>query len=427
MSARVIWVVREAGLGAQRQVARPRAAGRQAPAPVRQPARTATTSPPGRPGRSGRPGAGARGARVDTRPRVRMTGAQRRQQLIDVGRELFGRRGYEATSIEELAARAVGEQARGLRALRRQGGALRRRRRAGDAAACSTGSPPRCPPAGTPGSCSSGRPWCCSTTSRTTPTASGCSPGTRRSPTRRGTTPRCSARRAHEVEHLLAAQFRRTATTRALAGLYSQALVGMVALVGAWWLEDRSPGQARGGRAPGEPGLERHGPPRRRTRRPASTATARPLSPGSDAGGRRARGRAPRAPSGTPRAGELGGQPARRRPRRRASAATVGPEPLTSAAAAPAAVAASSARRSSGRRASAGACRSLARAGGQRLRRAAAQRGEHRVRRGQLRRRRAPGPSARSRSSSRVDGRGGQTLPRDAEHPVPRPPGEHRG
>src|SRR5438128_1067857 len=40
------------------------------------------------------------------RPRVRMTGAQRRQQLLNIGRELFGRRGYEATSIEEIAARA---------------------------------------------------------------------------------------------------------------------------------------------------------------------------------------------------------------------------------------------------------------------------------------------------------------------------------
>jgi len=35
-----------------------------------------------------------------------MTGAQRRQQLLDVGREVFAQRGYEATSIEELAARA---------------------------------------------------------------------------------------------------------------------------------------------------------------------------------------------------------------------------------------------------------------------------------------------------------------------------------
>ena len=35
-----------------------------------------------------------------------MTGAQRRQQLLDVGREVFAQRGYDGTSIEELAARA---------------------------------------------------------------------------------------------------------------------------------------------------------------------------------------------------------------------------------------------------------------------------------------------------------------------------------
>ena len=35
-----------------------------------------------------------------------MTGAQRRQQLLDIGRELFGQKGFEATSIEEIAARA---------------------------------------------------------------------------------------------------------------------------------------------------------------------------------------------------------------------------------------------------------------------------------------------------------------------------------
>ncbi|MDJ0394030.1 TetR/AcrR family transcriptional regulator [Rhodococcus sp. G-MC3] len=39
-------------------------------------------------------------------PRVRMTGTQRREQLIEVGRSLFAERGYEATSVEEIAVRA---------------------------------------------------------------------------------------------------------------------------------------------------------------------------------------------------------------------------------------------------------------------------------------------------------------------------------
>ena len=35
-----------------------------------------------------------------------MTGSERRHQLIDVARSLFAERGYEGTSIEEIAARA---------------------------------------------------------------------------------------------------------------------------------------------------------------------------------------------------------------------------------------------------------------------------------------------------------------------------------
>ena len=38
-------------------------------------------------------------------PRVRMTGTQRREQLIEIGRSLFAERGYEATSVEEIAVR----------------------------------------------------------------------------------------------------------------------------------------------------------------------------------------------------------------------------------------------------------------------------------------------------------------------------------
>ena len=42
----------------------------------------------------------------DGKPRVRMTGRERREQLLDVGRALFAEKGFEATSIEEIAARA---------------------------------------------------------------------------------------------------------------------------------------------------------------------------------------------------------------------------------------------------------------------------------------------------------------------------------
>ena len=38
--------------------------------------------------------------------RARMTGKQRREQLLDVGRKLFADKGFEGTSVEEIAAKA---------------------------------------------------------------------------------------------------------------------------------------------------------------------------------------------------------------------------------------------------------------------------------------------------------------------------------
>jgi hypothetical protein len=46
---------------------------------------------------------------------------------------------------------------------------------------------------------------------------------------------------ARKVEHILADQFDARGYDPQLAELYSQALVGMVALVGQWWLDTRSP------------------------------------------------------------------------------------------------------------------------------------------------------------------------------------------
>jgi AcrR family transcriptional regulator len=39
-------------------------------------------------------------------PRTRMTGKERREQLLEIGRSLFADRGFDATSVEEIAARA---------------------------------------------------------------------------------------------------------------------------------------------------------------------------------------------------------------------------------------------------------------------------------------------------------------------------------
>src|ERR1700712_4156722 len=42
----------------------------------------------------------------ERRPRVRMPGQQRREQLIAIGRALFAEKGYDGASIEEVSARA---------------------------------------------------------------------------------------------------------------------------------------------------------------------------------------------------------------------------------------------------------------------------------------------------------------------------------
>jgi hypothetical protein len=46
---------------------------------------------------------------------------------------------------------------------------------------------------------------------------------------------------ATQVEHVLAGEFKTRGYDPKLAGLYSQALVGMVALTGQWWLDARKP------------------------------------------------------------------------------------------------------------------------------------------------------------------------------------------
>jgi AcrR family transcriptional regulator len=46
---------------------------------------------------------------------------------------------------------------------------------------------------------------------------------------------------AVQVEHILAAQFKARGYNTRLAPLYSHALVGMVALVGQWWVDTRKP------------------------------------------------------------------------------------------------------------------------------------------------------------------------------------------
>jgi AcrR family transcriptional regulator len=176
----------------------------------------------------------------DARPRVRMTGPERRQQLLEVGRELFGRRGYEATSIEEVAARAdvskpvVYEHFGGKEGLYGAvvDGEMQQLLERFQSALSSGGHPRELLERAalvlldyieddTDGF---------RVLTRDAPLTSGT-----------GTFSSLIGEVARRVEHILGQQFGSRGYDRRLAELYSQALVGMVALVGQWWLETRSP------------------------------------------------------------------------------------------------------------------------------------------------------------------------------------------
>ena len=173
------------------------------------------------------------------RPRVRMSGKERREQLLDVGRSLFAEKGFEATSTEEIAARAgvskpiVYEHFGGKeglyavvidREMQRLLDLLNRALTAGDprelleqaALALLTYIEDE----------SDGFRILV----RDSPVAS-----------TSGTFSSLLNDIASQVEYILAREFKPRGYDPKLAGLYSQALVGMVALTGQWWLEARRP------------------------------------------------------------------------------------------------------------------------------------------------------------------------------------------
>ena len=172
------------------------------------------------------------------RARTRMTGTERRQQLLDVGRTLFAEKGYDAASVEELAQRAdvskpvvyehfggkegiyaviVDREVQHLTTLL--------------TAAIEVGGHPR------------------TIVERTALALLGyieTSPDGFRillgeSPAQRGAGMYSGLLGdvAVEVERLLARHFERRHYESAWAAVYAQMLVGLVAQVGQWWLDDR--------------------------------------------------------------------------------------------------------------------------------------------------------------------------------------------
>ncbi|HEX3815655.1 MAG TPA: TetR/AcrR family transcriptional regulator [Mycobacteriales bacterium] len=168
-----------------------------------------------------------------------MTGKERRQQLLDVGRTLFAERGFEATSIEEIASRAgvskpvVYEHFGGKEGLyavvvdREMQQLLDRFTE----------------------SLSSGHPRelleqaALTFLSYIEDETDGFRILVRDSPVASSTGTFSSLINdiASQVEYLLAREFKARDFEPKLAGLYSQALVGSVALTGQWWLEVRKP------------------------------------------------------------------------------------------------------------------------------------------------------------------------------------------
>ena len=170
--------------------------------------------------------------------RSRMTGKQRREQLIEVGRKLFADKGFEGTTVEEIAAKAsvskpvVYEHFGGKEGLYavvvdREIAALL----GGITGALSAELNSR----------------------ETLERAAGAlldyiesnTDGfrilVRDSPAGQSTGSFASliSDVASQVEHILAAEFKRRKIDPKTAPLYAQMLVGMVALTGQWWLDSR--------------------------------------------------------------------------------------------------------------------------------------------------------------------------------------------
>ena len=177
---------------------------------------------------------------TSTPRRPRMTGQQRREQLLTIGRTLFAEKGFDGTSVEEIAARAevskpvVYEHFGGKEGLYavivdREVETLL----TALTTALTTGRHPRITVEGA----------ALALLDYSDENTDGFRILVRDSPVAQatGTFSSLIGDVATQVEHLLAEQFDRRGMDVEAAPLYAQMLVGMIALTGQWWLEERSP------------------------------------------------------------------------------------------------------------------------------------------------------------------------------------------
>jgi AcrR family transcriptional regulator len=170
--------------------------------------------------------------------RARMTGKQRREQLLDVGRKLFADKGFEGTSVEEIAARAAvskpvvyehfgGKEGLYAVVVDREIALLLD----GITGALLSGGHPRLLL----------ERAALALLDYIESSTDGFRILVRDSPVAQstGTFASLISDVASQVEHILAAEFRRRGLDHRAAPMYAQMLVGMVALTGQWWLDSR--------------------------------------------------------------------------------------------------------------------------------------------------------------------------------------------
>ena len=185
---------------------------------------------------------------IERRPRVRMTGRERREQLIAIGRALFAEKGYDGASIEEVSARAgvskpvVYEHFGGKEGLY----AVVVDREMADLLQRLTGSLANGDAHDLVEQAALALLTYIEEETDGFRILARDSPVTSVSDVASGAGGGFSSLLndvASQVEHILGREFARRGLSVELAPMYAQMLVGMVAFTGMWWLEERTPGR----------------------------------------------------------------------------------------------------------------------------------------------------------------------------------------
>ncbi|AJE84836.1 TetR family transcriptional regulator [Streptomyces albus] len=174
--------------------------------------------------------------------RTRMTGAERRQQLLEIGRTLFASKGFEGTSVEEIASRAgvskpvVYEHFGGKEGLYAVVVDREMRQLLSMVTSSLTAGHPR----------ELLEQAAFALLDYIEEHTDGFRILVRDSPVAQSTGSFASliSDIATQVEDILGREFKNRGFDAKLAPLYAQALVGMVALTGQWWLDVRKPKKA---------------------------------------------------------------------------------------------------------------------------------------------------------------------------------------